>query len=728
MRGGLTSAGRHRYGAPVSGRGVPLNPEQERAATRAGAHRHGAPLSGRGVPLNPEQDRAVNTVDGPVMVLAGAGSGKTRVITARLARLLHGGRDPRSILALTFTNKAAAEMRERAGISARTRRAVPTVSTFHAFGLQLVRRHAAELGFRAGKSAAPVTVYDQHDSAQLLRDVAGELRLDADLADADPALLQRLVSGLRMGGAAGAPDLETAGEQLRRLGAAYRRRLLLYQAVDFDDLILLPLELLRGAAGDAIRARYRHVMVDEFQDTSRRQYQILHALTAAARNVCVVGDDDQSIYSWRGAEAANFDHFSRDFPERLEVKLEQNYRSTGSILAFANAIISHNSGRRPKRLWSRGGAGARVVAAYPESDAEEAEWIVRQIRSLALGSGLRYADCAVLVRANNLTRALEEVLLRESIAYQVSGGMSFFARREVRDLIAYLRVLANPDDDVSMRRIVNTPRRGLGAAAFERIAAAAAAHDCSLFSAMVLLGSGKVASEQARLATLTGELVELLERYAARIRGAERSRAMAPVLTELVDELQYRNHLLDGARLDVARWKLANVDAVIDSLADFEKHPDRIDPTLADYLTRTALVSRDDDSPDRGGDPRGRVQLMTIHAAKGLEFDTVFIAGADDGSIPHARSLADSEANLEEERRLFYVAATRARRRLFITCPGMRRRRVGGGRPEEHATEPSRFLLEIPDDLVDGAPDEEELAPEQVSALFADLKRRLASR
>ena len=701
MREGLTSAGRRRYGAPVSGRGVPLNPEQE---------------------------RAVDTVDGPVMVLAGAGSGKTRVITARLARLLREGIDPRAIVALTFTNKAAAEMRERAGISGRTRRALPTVCTFHAFGLQLVRRHSSELGFRAGSAATPVTVYDQQDSAQLLREVAADLRLDADLAEADPVLLQRLVSGLRMGTGANLPDLETASEQLRGLVAAYRRRLRLHQAVDFDDLILLPLELLRGAAGDAVRARCSHVMVDEFQDTSRRQYQVLHALTTATRNVCVVGDDDQSIYSWRGAEAANFDHFSRDFPERLEVKLEQNYRSTGSILAFANAVISHNSARRPKRLWSRGGAGARVVAEYPESDTEEAEWIVRQIRSLALGSGLRYADCAVLVRANSLTRALEEVLLRENIAYQVSGGMSFFSRREVRDLVAYLRVLANPDDDVSMRRIVNTPRRGLGAAALERIAAAAAAHDCSLFSAMVLIGTGKEAAEHTRLRTLTGELVELLERYAARIRGAERRRAMAPVLAELVDELEYRNHLLDGTRLDVARWKLANVDAVVDSLADFEKHPDRIEPTLTDYLARTALVSRDDDSPDRGGDARGRVQLMTIHAAKGLEFDTVFIAGADDGSIPHARSLADDEANLEEERRLFYVAATRARRRLFITCPGMRRRRVGGGRPEEHATEPSRFLQEIPADLVDGAPDEEELAPEQVSALFADLKRRLASR
>ena len=666
------------------------------------------------------------------MVLAGAGSGKTRVITARLARLLGSGVDPGAVVALTFTNKAAAEMRQRVGGRAgRGRRAAPAVCTFHAFGLQLVRRHAGELGFRTG-GAAEVTVYDQHDSAHLLRDVARELRLDADLADADPALLQRLVSALRMGGAGGVPELAAAGEQLRRLVAAYRRRLRLYQAVDFDDLILLPLELLRGAGGDAIRARYSHVMVDEFQDTSRRQYQLLRALTAASRNVCVVGDDDQSIYSWRGAEAANFDHFSRDFAERVEIKLEQNYRSTGSILAFANAVISHNSARRPKRLWSRGGDGARVVVTYPESDADEAEWVVRQLRRLAFGAGLRYADCAVLVRANNLTRALEEVLLREGVAYQVSGGMSFFSRREVRDLIAYLRVLANPDDDVSQRRIINTPRRGLGAAALERISAVAAAHDCSLYSAMTLLATGREAAAGAgrdagRLRALCGELVELLERYAARLRAGQRNRAMAPVLTELVDELQYRNHLLDGVRLDAARYKLANVDAVIGSLADFEQHPDRIEPTLADYLTRTALVSRDDDSPDRGGDPRGRVQLMTIHAAKGLEFDTVFIAGADDGSIPHARSLAESEANLEEERRLFYVAATRARRRLYVTCPGKRRRRVGGGPPAEHATEPSRFLGEVPPDLVDGAPGDEELAPEQARARFADLKRRLGA-
>ena len=692
-------------------------------------------------------------IDGPVLVLAGAGSGKTRVITERLARMLGAGVDPQAIVALTFTNKAAAEMRERAGISAHRRASSPTVCTFHAFGLQLVRRFSRELGFGAAagsngaresrsRAAATVTVYDQHDSAQLLREVAAELRLDADLAGADPALLQRLVSGLRMGtGATTAAD-DGMSAQLRRLVAAYRRRLRLYHAVDFDDLILLPLELLRGESGAALKARYTHVMVDEFQDTSQRQYELLHALTSVSRNVCVVGDDDQSIYSWRGAEAANFDYFTRDFAERLEIKLEQNYRSTGSILAFANAVISHNSARRPKRLWSHGGPGVPVVVAYPATEAEEAEEIVRHICSLAMRTSLRYADCAVLVRANGLTRAVEEVLVRDSVPYQVSGGMSFFSRKEVRDLIAYLRVLANPDDDVSMRRIINTPRRGLGAVAFERIAATAAAHDCSLYSAMALIRSGETAAardpdttertpggETTRLRTLVSELVDLLEQYATRIRHGEGRRAMAPVLAELVDAVGYRNHLLDTERLDVARWKQANVDAIIGSLADFEEHPDRIEPTLADYLARTALVSREDDAPDRGGDPRGRVQVMTIHAAKGLEFDTVFIAGADDGSIPHARSLADSEANLEEERRLFYVAATRARRRLFISCPGVRRRRgaAGGGRLEEHPTEPSRFLQEIPADLFEGDGGEEELAPEQASALFADLKRRLGT-
>ena len=402
-----------------------------------------------------------------------------------------------------------------------------------------------------------------------------------------------------------------------------------------------------------------------------------------------MGDDDQSIYSWRGAEVANFDHFSRDFPERLEIKLEQNYRSTGAILAFANAVISANSGRRPKNLWSSEGAGAQVVAAYPDSDADEAEWIVQQIRSLALGSGLRYADCAVLVRANNLTRALEEVLLRENIAYQVSGGMSFFSRREV----------ARPDRlsaraGQPRRRRKHAPHRQHAAARPGRRRPGAHHRHRHRARLLAVLGHGADRQRQGSRGSARARAPAPAGRgaggTAGALRSAHRQRRTEPRHGAGAGRsgrrsLQYRNHLLDGARLDAARWKLANVDSVIDSLASFEQHPDRIAPTLADYLARTALVSRDDDSPDRGGDPRGRVQLMTIHAAKGLEFDTVFIAGADDGSIPHARSLADSEANIEEERRLFYVAATRARRRLFITCPAVRRRRGPGGRPEEYA-------------------------------------------
>ena len=391
---------------------------------------------GVGDGLNPEQERAAASLHGPVMVLAGAGSGKTRVITARLSRLLAAGVEPAAIVALTFTNKAAAEMRRRAGIDRTGARAVrrgrggPTVCTFHAFGLQVVRRYAAALGFGAG-AGARLTVYDQHDSAQLLREVAAELRLDGDSAGGDPAHLQRLVSAVRMGDAAAGARL---GPGVDRLIARYRQRLLLHRAVDFDDLILLPLELLRGEHGAALRARHTHLLVDEFQDTSTRQYQVLHALTATSRNVCVVGDDDQSIYSWRGADATNFERFSRDFPERLEIKLEQNYRSTGTILNLANAIIGHNRARRPKRLWSAGGAGAPVTVAHPADETDEAEWIAGQIRTLAVRARLRYADCGVLVRANSLMRAVEEAFLRERIPYQVSGGVSFFTRREVRDL------------------------------------------------------------------------------------------------------------------------------------------------------------------------------------------------------------------------------------------------------------------------------------------------------
>ena len=667
--------------------------------------------------LNPEQQRAASALSGPVLVLAGAGSGKTRVITARLANLLRAGARPAGVVALTFTNKAATEMRQRAGLGGADS---PTISTFHSFGLTLLRSHGERLGLRRRP-----TVFDQADAQQVVKELSAELRLDADLS-ADTGRLQRMLSAFRMGRLHGEVEDQTAG-QLGRLASAYRKRLRLYGAVDFDDLILLPLELLQGEHGDALRDDFEYVLVDEFQDTSERQYEVLHALGSEHRNVCVVGDDDQSIYSWRGANPGNFERFEQDFPELLQVKLEQNYRSTGTILDAANAVIALNRSRRSKRLWSAAGEGHLIQVCHAEDETGEAEQIARRIRELQLRDGIRYGDCAVLLRTNSLTRPLEEVFLRERIPYRVSGGISFFSRKEVRDLIGYLRLLANRDDDVAAMRVINTPRRGLGAAAVELLGNAAASSGCSLFSAAALIAAGEHPlpdTSAARLREPLAEWVALIEDYAERLPRAPK---MAPVFAELVEQIGYRHHLLETERQEAAKWKMLNVDAVIDSVADYEDHPDTLDPSLHKYLARTALLSRHEDESDDAGPSAsraqrlGRVQVMTIHAAKGLEFPAVFLAGVDDGVLPHQKALAESPDNEQEERRLFYVAITRARRRLFLSTPAQRR--VRGKQVE---CEPSPFLDELPHDLLDTEGGEDEVSAEQATELFADLRRRMA--
>lgn len=656
-----------------------------------------------------------------MLVLAGAGSGKTRVIIARLTNLLHSGARPAGVVALTFTNKAAAEMRQRAGIGRAGSVDVPTVSTFHSFGLNLLRSHSERLGLRRQP-----TVFDQTDSQQVLKELAAELRLNADLSQ-DAGRLQRMLSAFRMGRLHDDVEDQTAG-QLERLANAYGKRLRLYGAVDFDDLILLPLELLQGEHGDALRGRFEHVLVDEFQDTSERQYEVLHMLSRGHRNVCVVGDDDQCIYSWRGANPGNFERFEQDFPELLQVKLEQNYRSTGTILDAANAVIALNRSRRSKRLWSAAGQGHPIHIYHAEDETGEAEQIARRIRELQMRDGTRYGDCAVLLRTNSLTRPLEEVLLRERIPYRVSGGISFFSRKEVRDLIGYLRLLANRDDNVAAMRVINTPRRGLGAAAVELLDSAAATHRCSLFSAAALIAGGEHPlpdTSAARLHEPIAEWVALIEEYAERL---PRAAKMAPVFADLVERIGFRHHLLETERQEAAKWKTLNVDAVIDSIANYEDHPDTLDPSLHKYLARTALLSRDEDESDdasSGASRRqqlGRVQVMTIHAAKGLEFPAVFVAGVDDGILPHQKALAESPDNEQEERRLFYVAITRARRRLFLSTPAQRR--VRGKQVE---CEPSPFLDELPHELLDTEGGEEEVSAEQATKLFADLRRKMAA-
>jgi len=655
--------------------------------------------------LNPEQLRAVQTREGPILILAGAGSGKTRVITHRIASLLRQGVPQSAILAVTFTNKAAREMALRVRELAGKKLPRLTVCTFHAFGVQVLREQAPLLGYRPNFS-----IYDESDRESLLKEAAREIGMgrEVDLY-AVAGLFSRLKSETS--------EWEEETERFKPLFKEYQARLRLYNAADFDDLIRLPIELFERHPEVLAhyRERFRFFMVDEFQDTSLQQYRLIRLLAEAAQNLCVVGDDDQSIYSWRGANFENLKLFERDFPGFTEIKLEQNYRSTGRILAAANGLIRNNASRKPKTLWSNLGEGAPLRVVRPEDEAREGEYIAERIRAAALHERLPLNQFGVLVRTNSLTRAIEEAFVRENLPYAVSGGMSFFQRAEVKDLLAYLRVLANPEDDVSLLRIVNTPRRGIGRRTLEVAVATARARSSSLFSALAVLR----AAEDAPLAEKAREPIEefLLLHEEFRERFFRDKRKMAAALRDLVDRLDYWGHLVqENPKGSVAKWKLGNVESLVDSLAAYEEDPDNLDPSLFKYLNRVTLMSQEDTQEQDG---QAKVQLMTIHAAKGLEFDTVFLAGVEQDLIPHARAVEEGAANLEEERRLFYVALTRAKRRLTLSACRARRRRG-----ELRDSAPSPFLEELPRDLLEFEELEEaELDPEHVSSLFTRMKQ-----
>jgi DNA helicase-2/ATP-dependent DNA helicase PcrA len=666
--------------------------------------------------LNSEQLRAVESLQGPLLILAGAGSGKTRVIAYRIARLLSRGQAQASILAVTFTNKAAREMahrvRELAG------RPLPRliVSTFHAFGVRVLRQDGEALGYRPNFS-----IYDESDRESLLKECARDLGFGRDLdLYAVVGLFSRLKSQLagwqEEGESAGIP----AQERLRPLFKEYQARLRLHNAVDFDDLIRLPIELLEGRPEilARYRERFRHFLVDEFQDTSLQQYRLIRLLAQESRNLCVVGGDDQSIYSWRGANFENLRLFEQDFPGYGEIKLEQNYRSTARILAAANGLILHNQERKPKTLWSSLGEGEPVTVVIPEDETQEGEYIAGSIRAAALRRRVPFSQFGVLVRTNSLTRALEEAFVRENLPYAVSGGLSFFQRAEVKDLLAYLRVLANPDDEVSLVRILNTPRRGIGRRTLEAAVETARARSCSLFGALNLLSEREAGPGLAEKACQPiGEFLELLEEFRDRFHKGKKQ--MAAALRNLVERIDYWGHLVqDNPKGPVARWKLANVESLVDSLAAYEQDPDNLDPSLYQYLNRVTLMTREDNQDEYG---QQKVQLMTIHAAKGLEFDTVFVAAVEKDLIPHARSVEEGEANLEEERRLFYVALTRAKRHLTLSMCRARRRRG-----ELRGAEPSPFLEELPREMLEFRELEEKaLEPEDAARLFARMKEGL---
>lgn len=699
--------------------------------------------------LNPEQFRAVSTTDGALLIIAGAGSGKTRVITFRIAHMLDTGIPQSAILALTFTNKAAREMEDRVKELTGKKLQNLTVSTFHAFGVRILRQDIEKLGWRSNFS-----IYDDTDRNQLIKESGRELGFSAE--NLDVYKIGNLFSNIKIG----RWTWENANDQYRPLYEKYQEGLKLYNAVDFDDLIGLPIRLFKEHP-DVLakyRERYKYIMVDEFQDTSLQQYEFMHLL--ADKNVAVVGDDDQSIYSWRGANYENIRMFERDFPEVQEIRLEQNYRSTETILAAANGVISNNTNRKDKSLWSGNGSGRPIEIYMPDNESEEADFIAETIQGICAEERRSYDDFGVLIRANTLSRAIEEAFLEANIPYTMSGGTSFFQRKEIKDVISYLRVCANHDDDINLLRIINTPRRGIGRTTIEHLNTIASENSCSLWTAIekvLKYYKGRTTSEESENQDVTTEVfskafeeddevdwfgnevstVELcakkigqktlsdLDDFRELILNQRQSllsggKGLSKKVRQMVEDINYFEFLIsENPKSDkAARFKYMNIESLINNMEMWENNPDNFDTGLYAYLNRITLLSRDDMEDDS---LKGKVNLMTIHASKGLEFPVVFICGCEDGIIPHARSLEDSDGGIEEERRLFYVAITRARDKLFLSCCQHRRKMQ-----QNVECTPSPFLDEIPANLVEYHEPKGEVSEDLAFNILENMKKKFA--
>ena len=630
--------------------------------------------------LNPEQYKAVTAIDGAILIIAGAGSGKTRVITYRIAHMLDMGIPQSQILALTFTNKAAKEMSDRVKELTQKKLQNLTVSTFHAFGVKILRSDIERLGYRENFS-----IYDETDRTALIKECGRELKFSPDALDIYK--ISTLFSNIKTG----RKNWETANDMYRQLYESYQEGLKLYNAVDFDDLIVLPIKLFKEHPDilAKYKERYKYIMVDEFQDTSHQQYELMHLL--ADKNVAVVGDDDQSIYSWRGADYQNIINFEKDFDVQ-EIRLEQNYRSTETILEAANGVISHNTNRKDKKLWSGNGGGKPIEIFMPENETDEANFIAESIQGIAMEDSRKYDEFGVLIRANTQSRFIEEAFLQANIPYTMSGGTSFFERKEIKDVISYLRVIANHDDDINLLRIINTPRRGIGRATIQLINDEANKLGSTLWTAIQSLLQAQDSPTSENLKEDLQEFVNIIENNRQKLISG---RGLASKVRALVEEINYKDHLVTeySKNEKAVRFKLMNIESLLNSMETWENDPDNFNPSLFTYLNRITLLSRDDGNDEND---KGKVNLMTIHASKGLEFPVVFIAGAEEGLIPHARSVDDNGGNVEEERRLFYVAITRARDKLLISSCQKRRK-------QQSIVEctPSRFLDEIPENLVE---------------------------
>ncbi len=630
--------------------------------------------------LNPRQQEAVRYTDGPLLVLAGAGSGKTRVITRKIAHLIdHAAIEPRHITAVTFTNKAAREMKERVAklLKGRDTRGI-TISTFHTLGLNIIRREHKTLGFKPGFS-----IFDDQDTENLLKELLRKENLD----DSGIASARWQISNWKNALLDPEQALAAAEDALQTRNAllygAYQRSLRAYNAVDFDDLLLLPVNLFRQHPEllDQWQNRIRYLLVDEYQDTNDSQYELVKLLVGVRQALTVVGDDDQSIYAWRGARPDNLIRLQEDFPRLKLIKLEQNYRSSGRILHAANHLIANNPHLFEKRLWSDLGPGTHLRVVQCRNEEHEAERVVSEILHRRINQGARHSEFAILYRGNHQARLFETALRQHEIPYFLSGGTSFFARTEIKDIMAYLRLLANPDDDAAFLRVINTPRREIGPTTLERLGTYATQRHIGLLAACDELGL-----EQ----TLTGRPLARLREFAAWTwsfcRRAEEDHPVETV-RQLLKDIDYQEWLQEKSSSPaVAEFRMGNVNELVTWIERLHRGEMREENLvqMISHLALQDLLERQDE--EEGGE---RVHLMTLHAAKGLEFPHVFLVGMEEELLPHRTSI--EEENIEEERRLAYVGITRAQHSLTMTCAA-KRSRFG----EVIDCQPSRFLEELP--------------------------------
>lgn len=636
--------------------------------------------------MNPEQKKAVKATDGPLLIMAGAGSGKTRVLTHRIAYLIVEKRvNPYNILAITFTNKAAKEMKERIGNLMGGVADEVWISTFHSMCVRILRRDIDRIGFSRN-----FTILDTGDQQSVIKAILKEKNLDPKKYD--PRALLGTISSAKNE----LIDTETyeknAGGYFEQVASdvykEYQNRLRKNSSLDFDDLIMMTIQLFQRVPEvlEYYQRKFQYIHVDEYQDTNRAQYMLVKLLAARFKNLCVVGDSDQSIYRWRGADIANILSFEKDYPNAQVILLEQNYRSTQRILLAANEVIKNNLNRKPKNLWTQNAEGNKISYFRADSEQGESQFVAGKIKELVDSGKYKRSDIAILYRTNAQSRVIEEVLLKSNIDYSIVGGIKFYERKEIKDIISYLKLVANPDDEISFVRVINVPKRGIGSSSLDKLANFAQMHDISLFAALdsvELIGLSPKVTKAAR------EFRDLIKGYTQ----MQEFLSVTELVEDILDKSGYREMLIAEKSLE-AQSRLENLDELLSVTKNFEEENE--DKSLIAFLTDLALVADIDSLDEEGQKKTDTVVLMTLHSAKGLEFPVVFLLGLEEGVFPHSRSLFE-EAEMEEERRLAYVGITRAEEQLFITNAQMR---TLFGRTNMNP--PSRFIKEIPDDLIEG--------------------------